>query len=62
VILTIVGQISSEVEISNKVEISKRSATETQSSGSRVREQLERDETESVPLYSWIECHVITWS
>ena len=59
-ILTIVGQISNEVKISNKVEISNRSARETQPCGSRVREQLERDE--SVPLYSWIESHVITWS
>ena len=53
-ILTIVGQISNEVKISNKVEISNRSARETQPCGSRVREQLTGDETESVPLYSWI--------
>jgi len=37
-----------------KYKISNRSARETQPCGSRVREQLTGDETESVPLYSWI--------
>jgi len=39
------------LKISNELEISNQTVRETQPSGSRVREQLTRDETESVPLY-----------
>jgi len=42
------------LKLAIKYKISNRSARETQPSGSTVREQLTGDETESVPLYSWI--------
>ena len=54
-------EISNDVEISNQVSISNRSARETQHSGSRLEDQLRQDEAKSGPLYSWRECHVMTW-
>ena len=55
-----------KIKISNKgkklalvIKISNQLVRETQPSGSRVRDQLWEEETESGPLYSWRECHVI---